>query len=106
MYRQGRTAEGDRWSFFRWKGFGWDSLFFRDGSKFIQFGRDPVKYICITAKDGKYPLFLLGIGWETVFCTDRIRVGSTVRPKNFKQLWEKSNAHWTGTKLRADRQLT
>lgn len=83
----GSNLEGDRWSSFRWLKNGWDSQVYKDGTRFVQFGKDPIKFISVAPKGEPFKTFLLGARWEVIFHKGRILVGTTIRPKNFTKLW-------------------
>jgi len=105
-YYGGKRSTGARWSSFRWFGTGWDSTRYGKGDWFVQFGRDPVKFIVIIPKGKEFPDFLLTFGWKTTFCKGRVRAGTTIRPRNYKLLWGRNGNRYTttvGTKRRLDR---
>jgi hypothetical protein len=84
-YRTVSLPEG-RVSSFRWLGTGWDS-FISKNLVFVQFGRRPVKFICLLSKTAKAPLFILAAKWQVLFNSKRLKVGTTGSPINASRLW-------------------
>jgi hypothetical protein len=85
-YRCGYTASGF-WSSFRWLAFGWDNLVYTDGTRFVQYGRAPVRFVLIKRPDAPVPKFLLNPFWKTTINKQRIKVGTTTRPIKIASLW-------------------
>jgi hypothetical protein len=53
----------------------------------LQWGRDPIKFLCYVRKNKKPPTFLFSVRWNTVFCLGRIRFGSTTKPIDLSKFW-------------------
>lgn len=59
---------------------------------FLQFGKDPVKFVCITKN--KHPIFLRSIGWKIKKTFKSIVIGTTTRPINYPKLFKKSDKNF------------
>jgi len=86
-YFCGETPEGDRWSSFRWRFGGWDSVQYRNGIWFTQYGKKPVKFACYIPKTTNIPNFLKNSRWEIVNKRGGLIAGYTKKPLNFSKLW-------------------
>lgn len=60
-----------------------------DNYTLIQWGKDPVKFICFTKKDKKFPLFLLSLRWSTTIKIRGIYMGHTLKPIDTGTFWRK-----------------
>lgn len=86
VFRCGSQEEG-RWSSLRWLGTGRDSLVFKDGTRFIQWGKNPVKFSIWLAKDRDMPTFMMDHKWHIIAGSSRFMVGVTYKPLNFAKYW-------------------
>ena len=80
-----------RLSSLRWMGVGWDSMW-SEKSIFVQFGKQPVKFIFIDRAKAGPPLFLLANGWKTLFSKTLFskwgfRAGITAQPLKMHRFW-------------------
>jgi len=100
VFQCGLLSEG-RWSSVRWLGTGWDTLVFNDGTRFVQWGSNPVKFSIWLAEDRETPHFLLDHKWHTVIGNKRYMVGVTYKPLNFAKYWRHNENRTRKTAVRA-----
>jgi len=53
----------------------------------MQWGRDPIKFLCYVRKNKKPPTFLFSVRWNTTFCLGRLRFGNTSKPIDLSKFW-------------------
>jgi hypothetical protein len=53
----------------------------------IQWGSDPVKFICYLRKGGRAPVFLYSIRWFIKVSLGNFRAGYTYKPINLRTFW-------------------
>jgi hypothetical protein len=56
-------------------------------SIFIQFGNQPVKFLYLTRKDVRPPMFLLSPRWKTKLKIKNLRLGTTTKPRDLSKPW-------------------
>ena len=67
-----------------------------DGTKFIQYGESPVKWIMYKKKKAKWPTFISSVGWTIKGMRFGITFGTSRRPLKFDKQW---GAKYAGTLL-------
>lgn len=90
MIKRIKTPEGSIISL-RHRNGGFDYISNKD-YRFIQLGKQPVKFISIKKRSGKHPVFLKSVGWTIVrsLYKDCVRVGLTFRPYNLSNFWKQT----------------
>lgn len=70
----------------RWKGNGLD-LLRENHAIFVQFGKNPVKFIYLSKKHIKPPTFLFSYRWRTKLTLGPLRVGTSTKPLDLTKPW-------------------
>lgn len=65
------------------------------GFVLIQWGSNPVKFICYLKKGGRAPVFLYSVRWLIKVSLWNFRAGYTYKPINLRTFWRKQCAQIT-----------
>jgi hypothetical protein len=64
-----------------------DLVLLPDGRKFLQFGKNPIKYIAWLPKDKNFK-FMIGAQWDDFKRWGGLIIGKTKRPLDIRRLYE------------------
>jgi hypothetical protein len=55
-------------------------LTYKNGTKFVQYGRNPVKFVIWLSKGAVTPRFMLQPHWKVLWNTRQLKAGETLKP--------------------------